>query len=193
MKFLIILYGLHHVQSQFNNDRFIHPFERNGRDSNGVVLKSADKRKGPQLECGSDKITIQFDIDELAAMKLKVKGPEKIYFLNNEHCYSVREGNVFKLSIFFPFTGCGTNVVHDTEDYVYTNQIMLEQTKNRKLTLLQFRCVYEDKYIVSYEEGIMPVKRYVLNIYENIYNWFEIITVSKRTDSLSLVLKVSII
>ena len=92
-------------------------------------------------------------------MNLKVNGPEKVYFRNHAHCYSVQENNVFKLSIFFPFTGCGTNVVHDTEDYVYTNQIVLEQGKNRKITLLQFRCVYEDKYIVSYDEGIMPVKR----------------------------------
>ena len=70
-------------------------------------------------------------------------------------------GKTYTLSIFFPFTGCGTNVVHDTEDYVYTNQIVLEQKKNNKITLLQFRCVYEDKYIVSYDQGILPVKRYL--------------------------------
>jgi hypothetical protein len=36
----------------------------------------------------------------------------------------------------------------------------LKLEENRDLTLLHFRCVYEDKYIVSYNEGITPVKRY---------------------------------
>ena len=31
------------------------------------------------------------------------------------------------------------------------------------ITLLQFRCVYEDKYIVSYEHGLKPIERSVVD------------------------------
>ena len=65
------------------------------------------------------------------------------------------------MTLFFPFTGCGTNVMHDTEDYVYTNEIVFKTRDNVLVTLLQFRCVYEDKYIVSYEHGLQPIERYV--------------------------------
>jgi len=33
-------------------------------------LKNADKKKGPNLVCGSDKIEISFEMAELDAMKL---------------------------------------------------------------------------------------------------------------------------
>ena len=32
------------------------------------------------------------------------------------------------------------------------------------ITLLQFRCVYEDKYIVSYEHGLKPIERFVIKL-----------------------------
>ena len=32
------------------------------------------------------------------------------------------------------------------------------------ITLLQFRCVYEDKYIVSYEHGLKPIERLVIKL-----------------------------
>ena len=50
--------------------------------------------------------------------------------------------------------------MHDTEDYVYTNEIVFKTRDNVLVTLLQFRCVYEDKYIVSYEHGLQPIERY---------------------------------
>ncbi|CBY08929.1 unnamed protein product [Oikopleura dioica] len=140
--------------AQFKNDRLLAHFE-----NSAVKLKNADKKKGPNLVCGSDKIEISFEMAELDAMKLGVDDPTKIFFRGNKNCFSVLDGTKYTLTLFFPFTSCGTNVVHDTEDFVYTNQIMLQLEKNRDLTLLHFRCVYEDKYIVSYNEGITPVKR----------------------------------
>ena len=45
------------------SDRFLKRF-------NGPNLKNSEK-KGPQLTCGSDKITIEFDANELKARKLR--------------------------------------------------------------------------------------------------------------------------
>ena len=53
--------------------------------------------------------------------------------------------------------------------FLFTSVIPLKLDKNRDLTLLHFRCVYEDKYIVSYNEGITPVKRYFVAPSSNKY------------------------
>ena len=63
-----------------------------------------------------------------------------------------------------PTESCGTNVVHDTEDFVYTNEVVMKTADDYVITLLQFRCVYEDKYIVSYEHGLKPIERLVTKL-----------------------------
>ena len=55
---------------------------------------------------------------------LNLRNEEQIFFRDNEHCFSQKKGNKFVMNLFFPFTDCGTNVVHDTEEYVYTNQVI---------------------------------------------------------------------
>ena len=115
---------------------------------------SLSDRKGPLLSCGSNKISIVFDHSEFRGSDLTLREPEQIFFRDHEHCFAQKEGKKYILNLFFPFTDCGTNVVHDTEDYVYTNQVIFKTKDGVDLTLLQFRCVYEDNYIVSYETGL---------------------------------------
>ncbi|CAG5094396.1 Oidioi.mRNA.OKI2018_I69.XSR.g13519.t1.cds [Oikopleura dioica] len=73
--------------AQFKNDRLLARFE-----NSAVKLKNADKKKGPNLECGSDKIEISFEMAELEAMKLGVDDPTKIFFRGNKNCFSVLDG-----------------------------------------------------------------------------------------------------
>ena len=50
------------------------PFFAEEKKNTWHKLKNADKKKGPNLVCGSDKIEISFEMAELDAMKL---GTEK--------------------------------------------------------------------------------------------------------------------
>ncbi|CAG5094392.1 Oidioi.mRNA.OKI2018_I69.XSR.g13515.t1.cds [Oikopleura dioica] len=59
----------------------------------------------------------------------------------------------------FTFTILATDHSVLVARFSFTSVNPLKLDKNRDLTLLHFRCVYEDKYIVSYNEGITPVKR----------------------------------
>lgn len=65
--FLILASQFIAVNCQFKNERFL-------KRKDEVLLKSSEKKKGPILDCGSDKITISFDHDEMRAMHLKVPG-----------------------------------------------------------------------------------------------------------------------
>ena len=62
------------------------------------------------------------------------------------------------LSLFNPFDACGTILEHTSEDYIYTNEVVLDRRDGQGATkLLEMRCVYEDKYIVS-SGPITPTK-----------------------------------
>ena len=124
------------------------------RPRNPTKSKSA-----PLLSCGSNKITIVFDAAEIRKSSMKVENQTQIFFRGFENCHSQQKGDKYLMTLFFPFTSCGTNVVHDTEDFVYTNEVVMKTKDDYVITLLQFRCVYEDKYIVSYEHGLKPIER----------------------------------
>ena len=96
------------------------------------------------------------------------------------------------MTLFFPFTGCGTNVMHDTEDYVYTNEIVFKTRDNVLVTLLQFRCVYEDKYIVSYEHGLQPIERYngisiSIDLFDGVNPFLEQFNFTRPWENLTLI------
>ena len=60
---------------------------------------------------------------------MKVENQTQIFFRGFENCHSQQKGDKYLMTLFFPFTSCGTNVVHDTEDFVYTNEVR-GRTKN---------------------------------------------------------------
>merc|ERR1711935_3691 len=135
----------------YDQDQPTHP---DPRPRNPTKSKSA-----PLLSCGSNKITIVFDAAEIRKSSMKVENQTQIFFRGFENCHSQQKGDKYLMTLFFPFTSCGTNVVHDTEDFVYTNEVVMKTKDEYVITLLQFRCVYEDKYTVSYEHGLKPIER----------------------------------
>ena len=47
----------------------------------------------------------------------------------NTACIPIEEENSYKFVIFAPFNTCFTKVEHETEDYVYSNQIYYNTTR----------------------------------------------------------------
>lgn len=91
-----------------------------------------------------------------------VKDSSELHFSEHKDCFAVDNGDSFKLQIFAPFTSCGTVVEHGNDDYAYSNEVVFETLtangEERSLSVFQFRCIYEDKYIVS-SGPMSPTKR----------------------------------
>lgn len=111
----------------------------------------------PVLKCGAAKIDIDVSKAFLMKHNIIVKDSSELHFSKHKDCFAVDTGNSFKLQIFTPFTSCGTVVEHGNDDYAYTNEVVFENA-DRELSVFQFRCIYEDKYIVS-SGPISPTKR----------------------------------
>lgn len=111
----------------------------------------------PVLKCGAAKIDIDVSKAFLIKHNIAVKDSSELHFANHKDCFAVDTGSSYKLQIFAPFTSCGTVVEHGNDDYAYTNEVVFENA-DRELSVFQFRCIYEDKYIVS-SGPISPTKR----------------------------------
>lgn len=111
----------------------------------------------PVLKCGAAKIDIDVSKAFLIKHNIMVKDSSELHFSKHKDCFAVDTGSSYKLQIFAPFTSCGTIVEHGNDDYAYTNEVVFENA-DRELSVFQFRCIYEDKYIVS-SGPISPTKR----------------------------------
>lgn len=124
--------------------------------ANEVELRSKESTP-PVLRCGSSKIDIDVPKIFLQKHNIIVKDSSELHFAKHKDCFAVDNGDSYKLQIFSPFDSCGTTVEHGSDDYAYTNEVVFEN-KDRTLSVFQFRCIYEDKYIVS-SGPISPTKR----------------------------------
>jgi hypothetical protein len=111
----------------------------------------------PVLRCGSSKIDIDVPKAFLNKHNIIVRDSAELHFAKHKDCFAVDNGDSYKLQIFAPFDSCGTTVEHGSDDYAYTNEVVFAN-KDKSLSVFQFRCIYEDKYIVS-SGPISPTKR----------------------------------
>jgi hypothetical protein len=111
------------------------------------------------VECGERKIEVRLDKSYLHSKKVHVTDKAQLHMSENQtSCEPIEEDESYKFVIFAPFDSCYTRVEHETEDYVYSNEIFYNNGRN-KIMIFKWRCIYEDKYTVSYEHAITPIKR----------------------------------
>lgn len=120
----------------------------------------------PTLNCGTNKITVTID-KRLVEHNDLDKNEALISFLDdtNKDCTAKLEGDHYKLSIKSPFgENCGTKSSRDEhDDYIFGNEVIWkkqytgqkgEAPIQRRITLVDFKCDYEDEYLLS----INPIK-----------------------------------
>lgn len=116
----------------------------------GINAQTDVKQDQPLLFCQPNKMFINITKSYLRKHNIEIKSNTQLYFRGHEGCFAQEENNAYILSLFNPFTACGTSLDHTTEDYIYTNEVVLDRRDGNGATkLLEMRCVYEDKYIVS--------------------------------------------
>lgn len=114
---------------------------------------------GYDVLCGEQKIEISLEKNYLSSKNVHITDKAQLHMSENQtSCEPIEDGNFYKFIIFAPFDSCFTRVAHDTEDYVYSNEIFYNNGRN-KVMVFKWRCIYEDKYLVSVEHGIKPVER----------------------------------
>uniref|UniRef100_H2YU41 ZP domain-containing protein n=1 Tax=Ciona savignyi TaxID=51511 RepID=H2YU41_CIOSA len=126
----------------------------------GVVAVRADYR-GVTLSCDPSNIRIAFDDDFLIRNKIDITTSSQLHFARNQrdvNCVSERVGATYTLTLWPPYTGCGTSVQHETDDYVYSNTVMFT-TSTSNTVVMNMQCRYEDKYVVSSDIGLTPYVR----------------------------------
>nr|XP_039270260.1 alpha-tectorin-like [Styela clava] len=129
----------------------------------------------PQPEVLCRNKTIDIFIDERIVTEQGLSSsPDFIHFLNAPECKAVSTSGGYYLKINAPFKECGVEITHTGDDYVFQQQVVwnqLGETIERPLVLLDFKCTYQDKYIVSFGE-ITP---YVTTVdFETSYGTFRV-------------------
>lgn len=111
----------------------------------------------PLLFCEADRIYVNITRKYLRQHRIEIQDARQLHFGGHPACYAAEQGNAYILTLY-EFERCGTHLDHDTEDYIYTNQVVLDRKDgNGPTKLLEMRCVYEDQYIVS-SGPIRPTK-----------------------------------
>lgn len=112
----------------------------------------------PLLFCQPNKMFVNITKSYLRRHNIEIKSASQLFFRGHVGCFAQEENNAYILSLFNPFQACGTVLEHTSEDYIYTNEVVLDKRDGQGATkLLEMRCVYEDKYIVS-SGPITPTK-----------------------------------
>lgn len=124
------------------------------------ISQAQQEEKELEVTCGASKIEIRLDKAYLRKSNIDIRSSQDLHLSNDTSCIPVEEESSYRFMVFPPFTGCGTRVQHDTEDYVYSNDIFYSSKKtNKRSVIFKWRCVYEDKYNVTLDFAIKPVKR----------------------------------
>jgi len=114
----------------------------------------------PKLYCQPNKIYITITKHYLRKHRLlnRIQTPQQLHFKDHPACFATDAGDSYVLNLYTPFTACGTLLNHGTEDYIYTNEVVIDKSDGKKpIKLVEMRCVYEDKYVVS-SGPITPTK-----------------------------------
>lgn len=115
------------------------------------------------VSCGSSKIDIRLNKKYLEEQQWKIRSVDQLTMSKNAtNCIPTfdRDQDSYRFIIFAPFQMCNTQVIHQSEDYVYRNEIYYKPSPNAEPQLIfKWKCTYEDKYQVSLDFAIKPVQR----------------------------------
>jgi len=129
-----------------------------------MFLTVANSEKSLDLKCAGDRISVVITDKFLEANGLTILFPDQIHFRNHKNCSSSRTNDGYILEILPPFDSCGTVLEHASGDYVYSNEIVINDDSNEELSSkvdrnvnrIPIQCSYDDRYVVSSEFGIKP-------------------------------------
>lgn len=122
------------------------------------VFSQSSKDNTPGLFCQPNKMWVSISKAYLRSHNIELKSSSQLYFRGHQSCFAEEGDDSYILTVHSPFQACGTNLEHTSEDYIYTNEVVLDRRDGNGATkLLEMRCVYEDKYIVS-SGPITPTK-----------------------------------
>jgi len=120
----------------------------------------------PQVKCGESTIEVTIDKRLVTDHGLD-DSQQRVSFedYNDEACHAVSDGDNYKLTVKAPFEGCGTKETRATndDDYTFQNKVIWrkmypgqegEADIERKMVLLEFKCQYEDEYLLH----LVPIK-----------------------------------
>lgn len=116
-----------------------------------------------EVTCGASKIDVRLDRKYLEEQNINVKAVDQLTMSKNStNCIPTydRDTQAYRFIIFAPFTACNTQIQHETEDYIYENDIFFKSGADSPPTLIfKWKCTYEDQYVVSADFAIKPVER----------------------------------
>ena len=128
-----------------------------------LLLLPMLKAKDIEVNCGASKIDIKIDKGHLDASNYKINSIDQLTMSRNAtNCIPTydRESGTYRFIIFAPFTMCNTQVKHETEDYIYENDIYYKNAHDAEpKVIFKWKCTYEDQYQVSLNFAIKPVSR----------------------------------
>lgn len=119
----------------------------------------------PKVTCGEGEISVQIDKRLVTDHGLD-ESQQRVSFLDseNENCHAVSDGDNYRLTIKSPFGSCGTTTTRqDNDDYTFSNKVIWKKVYPgqegeadiaREIILLDFRCEYEDEYLLH----LVPIK-----------------------------------
>merc|ERR1712226_1584240 len=120
----------------------------------------------PQVKCGESSIEVTIDKRLVTDHGLD-DSQQRVSFedYNDEACHAVSDGDNYKLTVKAPFESCGTRETRKTndDDYTFQNKVIWrkmypgqegEADIERKMVLLEFKCQYEDEYLLH----LVPIK-----------------------------------
>lgn len=123
---------------------------------NFVLSQNSDDTPG--LFCQPNKMWVSISKSYLRKHNIELKSSSQLFFRGHQSCFAEEGEDEYILTVHSPFQACGTSLEHTSEDYIYTNEVVLDRRDGHGATkLLEMRCVYEDKYIVS-SGPIKPTK-----------------------------------
>ncbi|XP_076813818.1 pancreatic secretory granule membrane major glycoprotein GP2-like [Clavelina lepadiformis] len=118
---------------------------------------------GFELQCYTGSIVATFTKEHINQLVPDVS-QGVIHFnghLENQACVAERSDvdNSYSLTLYPPYTECGTELSHDTGNYLYSNTIVFSSGTLMRQGLYTIKCDYDDKYNVTADISLKPVIR----------------------------------
>lgn len=119
----------------------------------------------PAVTCGESEISVLVDKRLVTDHGLE-ENQSLVSFMDTSdpNCHAVADGDNYRLTIKSPFSSCGTDTTRkEDDDYTFKNKVMWKKVYkgqegeadiSREIVLVDFRCEYEDEYLLH----LVPIK-----------------------------------
>lgn len=119
----------------------------------------------PEVICGESYMKVSLSKQMITEHGLEDNYKNIGFRGTGEGCETKDDGDKYTLTIASPFSQCGTTTEHSGDDYKYTNAVVWRETRTglpgeapvtTELNLIEFKCIYEDKYTLHLDGPITP-------------------------------------